>query len=104
MPVQNILVDALKDLEADLRHVGVSSSAIVYLDKEKARDEVYRVFEAVSKLGVINYSQNFMDMRFVEGTDYRIESFGLTKETAINTLAGKLMLPGDIKLRLSSKR
>lgn len=105
MPAQQQIIEALKELESDLRHSGISSGAIIYPDSQRLPEGARAVFESLSKLeGALDYSQNCVDARFIEGSDYRLESISMTGEVMINTLAGKLVLPKGIKLRLMSKR
>ena len=105
MSAQHALLGALKDLESDLRASGRSTCAIVYLEGVNASDDVRRVLQTLSESGnVINYSQNICDQRFLEGSDYRIESIGMTREMMINTLAGKLVLPPGVKFNITSRR
>lgn len=105
MSAQHALLGALKELESDLRLTGRSTSAIVYLDGVNASEGVRKVLESLSEVGnVINYSQNLVDMRFLEGSDYRIEDIHMTNETMIDTIAGKLVLPKGTKFNITSRR
>lgn len=105
MSAQQKLLGALKDLESDLRLSGHSTCAIVYLEAANASDDVRSVLQALSEAGnVINYSQDMCDQRFLEGSQYRIETIGMTREVMIGTLAGKLVLPKETKFRITSKR
>lgn len=105
MPAQHKLLESLKELESDLRLQGVGTCGIVYLDKENVRDEVRRVGETLRELGgVIHYSQNCVDSRFLEGSDYRLETISMTGEVMIGTMVGKLVLPKSTKYRITSKR
>lgn len=105
MSAQHALLGALKELESDLRMAGRSTSAIVYLDSVNASEGVRKVLESLSEVGnVINYSQNLVDMRFLEGSDYRIEDIRMTNETMIDTIAGKLVLPKGTKFNITSRR
>lgn len=75
------------------------------MDSPKASEEVRRVLQTLSENGnVINYSLNCCDMRYLEGSEYRLEQIRMTGETMIDTLAGKLVLPFDTKYRITSKR
>lgn len=105
MPAQQTLIAALKELESELRLQGVGTYGIVYLEGEKSREELRRVGEALLQVGsIINYSQNCVDARFLEGTDYRLESITMTEEVMIATMVGKLVLPKNTKYRITSKR
>lgn len=105
MPTQHALIESLKDLESDLVHAGVSSCAIVYLDAQNASDDVRRVLQEIRAVNnTINYSQGVCDLRYLEGSDYRLENNSLTRETSIVTIAGKLIVPPAVKYRITSKR
>lgn len=105
MHIQQPLVVALKELEADLRHSGVSSCAIIYPHSPNVSDAVRRVYEALRDVGnLIHYSQNCVEMRYIEGTNYLLETISMARETVISTIAGKLVLPSGTKYRITSKR
>lgn len=105
MSAQVALLNALKDLEGDLRLGGVTSCAIVYLDDPKAPEGVRRVLEEVQKIqGSIHYSQNCVDAQYLEGSDYRLEVMKMTRETMIVTLVGRLVLPAKTTYRITSRR
>jgi hypothetical protein len=102
---QPLLLDALKELEGDLSHYGVSRGGIFYKDSPNAPEGTSKVYEAIAQLGsVIHFSQNCVDGRFVEGSDYRLETISMTGEVMINTLVGKLVLPRGTRLHFMSKR
>lgn len=106
MPVQQAqLLDALNELECDLKHCGVGTGAIIYPGAVNAPEGVQGVYKAIEEIGsVIHYSQNCVDGRFVEGSNYRIETIAMTGEVMISTLAGKLVLPRSTRLHFMSKR
>jgi len=102
---QPLLLDALRELEGDLSHYGVRSGAIIYKDSANVPEGAGKVYDAIAKLGsVIHFSQNCVDGRFVEGSDYRLETISMTGEVMINTLVGKLVIPRGTRLHFMSKR
>jgi uncharacterized protein YjeT (DUF2065 family) len=102
---QKSLITAIKELESDLRLQGVQTCGIVYLEGENPREELRRVSQALFDVGsVINYSQNCVESRYLEGTDYRLEDIKFTGEIMINTSVGKIVLPKQTKYRITSKR
>lgn len=105
MSAQQTLLVALKELEGDLAVTGRGTGGIVYMDAPNASEGVRRVLESLSEVGnVVNYSQNICDVRFLEGSDYRIDEISMTRESMINTLAGKLVLPKGTKFNITSRR
>lgn len=102
---QPLLLEALRELEGDLSHYSVQRGGIFYRDSANAPEGAGKVYDAISQLGsVIHFSQNCVDGRFVEGSDYRLETIAMTGEVMINTLVGKLVVPRGTRLHFMSKR
>lgn len=104
MTAQLPVISALNELEGDLGRFGVSSGAIIHPESNTAQSVAREVYAALNALGSLNYSLGVCDLMYVEGTNHRLERIRFTGETMINTMAGKLIIPPNVKLRCTSRR